>query len=291
MARKATKTTGQAAAAQGQTALYIRVSTAGQAEHGYSLDAQRERLDAYCTAMGWAVDAEHVYVDAGVSGKSTERAAYQSMMAAAQAGAVTRIVAVKLDRLSRNVRDFLALVDTLGAWGCGLALLAEQFDSGTPQGRFALTMFASLAELERHTITDRMLSGKRAKAGAGGWCGGPLPYGYQWQGELTVTPQPEQAATVRRVFDMFVLGWGLTEIARILDADGVPTAQGGTWDGNTVRYLLGNGAYAGLAQWDGTEAGSQTFDAIITPDVYELAQQRLAGLKRGRQPKRAAIIV
>jgi DNA invertase Pin-like site-specific DNA recombinase len=209
MARKATKqTTGQAGTTAGHTALYIRVSTAGQAEHGYSLDAQRERLDAYCTAMGWAVDAEHVYIDAGVSGKTTERAAYQSMMAAAQAGDITRIVAVKLDRLSRNVRDFLGLVDTLGAWGCGLALLAEQFDSGTPQGRFALTMFASLAELERHTITDRMLSGKRAKAVAGGWCGGPLPYGYQWQGELTIATEPEQAATVRRVFDMFVLAGG-----------------------------------------------------------------------------------
>ena len=291
MARKATKTTGQAGTTAGQTALYIRVSTAGQAEHGYSLDAQRERLAAYCLAMGWTVDAEHVYVDAGVSGKSTERAAYQAMLAAAQAGDITRIVAVKLDRLSRNVRDFLGLVDTLGAWGCGLALLAEQFDSGTPQGRFALTMFASLAELERHTITDRMLSGKRAKAVAGGWCGGPLPYGYQWQGELTIATEPEQAATVRRVYEMFVLGWGLTEIARILDADGVPTAQGGTWDGNTVRYLLGNGAYAGLAQWDGVESGSQTFDAIIEPAVYEIAQQRLAGLKRGRQPKRPAIIV
>lgn len=288
MARKA-KQTQASTEQQGATALYIRVSTAGQAEHGYSLDAQRERLDAYCTAMGWAVDAEHVYVDAGVSGKSTERAAYQAMLAAAEAGQVCRIVAVKLDRLSRNVRDFLGLVDTLSSWGCGLALLAEQFDSSTPSGRFALTMFASLAELERHTITDRMMSGKRSKAGAGGWCGGPLPYGYQWEGELRIAPQPEQAATVRRVYELFVAaGWGLTEIARILAADGVPTATGGAWDGNTVRYILGNGAYAGLAQYDGAETGSQEFTAIVEPEVYELAQQRLAGLKRGRQPKRAA---
>lgn len=286
MARKAIKTT-ETTETTGATAIYIRVSTAGQAEHGYSLDAQRERLLAYCQAMQWTVAPQNVYIDAGVSGSSTDRPAYQAMLLAAQAGNVQRIVAVKLDRLSRNVRDFLGLVDTLGSWGVGLALLTEQFDSSTPQGRFALTMFASLAELERHTIADRMASGKRAKATQGGWNGGPLPYGYQWQGELTVAVQQQQAAVVQQIFDLFLGGWGLTEIARHLEASGTPTAQGGAWDGNTVRYIVSNGAYAGLGQWDGTEAGSTTFTAIVTVDRYETAQQRLSTLKRGRQPKHA----
>ena len=284
MARKTTTKT-QATAETQATAVYIRVSTAGQAEHGYSLVAQQERLLAYCTAMGWEVAPQHVYIDGGVSGSSTAgRAAYSAMMAAAQAGDVKRIVAVKLDRLSRNVRDFLGLVDELGSLGCHLALIAEQFDSSSPQGRFALTMFASLAELERHTIAERMMSGKRTKAGQGGWNGSPLPFGYRWQGELSIVPSAA-APIVERIFAEFLGGATLLAIATGLDADAIPTAAGGRWDGNTIRYILGNGAYAGLAQYDGAETASQQFTAIISRETYEAAQARLATLRRGKPKK------
>ena len=284
MARKTT-TKIQATAETQATAIYIRVSTANQVEHGYGLAAQQERLTAYCTAMGWDVAPHHIYIDGGVSGSSTAgRHAYSAMMAAAQAGDVKRIVAVKLDRLSRNVKDFLGLVDELAGLGCHLALISEQFDSGTPQGRFALTMFASLAELERHTITDRMMSGKRTKAGRGGWNGSPLPFGYCWQGELSIVPS-SQAPIVERIFAEFLGGATLLAIATGLDADAIPTAAGGKWDGNTVRYILGNGAYSGLAQYDGNETDSQQFTAIISRETYESAQARLATLRRGKPKK------
>ena len=95
------------------TALYVRVSTERQADEGFSLDAQKERLQAFCVAHGWAVDDQFIYTDAGISGKTTDRAAFQSMMQAARDGAVGRIVAMKLDRLARNVKDFLGIVDDL----------------------------------------------------------------------------------------------------------------------------------------------------------------------------------
>src|SRR3954453_7307138 len=75
------------------TALYIRVSTQLQADEGFSLDDQQERLQAHCTAQGWTVCPDHIYVDAGVSGKSTDRPAFQAMLQAAQAGRIQRIVA------------------------------------------------------------------------------------------------------------------------------------------------------------------------------------------------------
>ena len=285
MARKTQNTKTQATETQA-TAVYIRVSTANQVEHGYGLAAQQDRLLAYCAAFGWDVAPHHIYVDGGYRGSSTDRPAYQQMLAAAQAGDIKRIVSCKLDRLSRNVRDFLGLVDELGSLGCHLALISEQFDSGTPQGRFALTMFASLAELERHTIAERMMAGKRTKAGQGGWNGSPLPYGYQWQGELSIVPS-SQAPIVERIFAEFLSGSTLLAIATGLEADAVPTAAGGRWDGNTVRYILGNGAYAGLAQYDGNETASQQFTAIISSETYEAAQGRLATLRRGK-PKKVA---
>ncbi len=108
----------------------------------------------------------HLHIDAGISGKATtERPAFQTMMAAAQAGQVQRIVAMKLDRLARNVKDFLGIVDELRAMKCDLVLVKKSFDTSTPQGKFALTMFAAMAELEASTITER-ISGQLEQAGA-----------------------------------------------------------------------------------------------------------------------------
>ena len=138
MARQSTTRSTQKQAKLGiradATALYTRVSTDRQADEGYSLDAQRERLLAYCTAQGWAADASHIYTDAGISGKSTDRPAYQRMLAAIEAGEVRRVVVTKLDRLSRNTKDFLGLLDYCDSRDCALVSIAESFDTGTAVG-------------------------------------------------------------------------------------------------------------------------------------------------------------
>ena len=171
MARKIQKSTPQTtgpAPLLPCTALYIRVSTDKQADEGYSLDAQESRLRSFCDAQGWEVCPGHVYVDAGLSGKSTERPAFQKMLQAAQDKRIVRVVAIKLDRMARNTREFLATVDQLDKFDCALVLLKESFDTSTPHGRFALTMFAAIAELESSQITERVMSGKREKAAQGG---------------------------------------------------------------------------------------------------------------------------
>ena len=141
------------------TALYVRVSTQQQVDEGYSLVEQEDRLRAFCAAQDWSVGP--VYADEGISGKTTDRPAYQAMLAAADAGDIGRILAIKLDRIARNTRDFLALVDQLGKADCDLVLLKESFDTGTPHGKFALTMLAAIAELEVSQIAERLQSGRR----------------------------------------------------------------------------------------------------------------------------------
>lgn len=280
--KRQTRVERQAAIDTGCTALYIRVSTDKQASEGYSLEAQLQRLTAYCAAHGWTVCPEHIYTDAGQTGTNTDRAALQAMLAAAEAGSIGRIVAIKLDRMARNVRDFLALVDDLTAWGCDLALIAENFDTGTPTGKFALTLFAAMAELEAATITDRVMTGKRQKAQEGGYNGSPAPLGYTLVGG-TFVPN-EDAATVEHIFEWFVNAAGLTAIAKRLTAMNAPTAKGGSWRPVTVRYILSNGIYAGIAQWDGSETPEQ-YPAIVDTATYEAAQRRLADLRPGRPTK------
>lgn len=262
------------------TALYVRVSTEKQAEEGYSLDAQAKRLGAYCQAQGWDVDsARHIYVDAGISGKTTDRAAFQQMMNAARNGEINRIVAMKLDRLARNVKDFLSIVEELKAVGCDLVLIKESFDTSTPQGKFALTMFAAMAEMEAATITERVMSGKAQKASDGGYNGAPCPLGYQYSnGAFTV--DSSAAYWVKEVFSRFVGGHGMKTIADDLNAAGAITARGGAWYASTVRTILQNGFYAGLTQWDGVEVEG-SHPAIISRGLYEQAYSRLQTIKRG----------
>ena len=284
MARKYTKRQSAEQLALGAkvdaTALYIRVSTERQADEGYSLDAQQERLQAYCQAHGWTVDASRIYIDAGVSGKSTQgRERFQAMIAAAKEGEINRIVAMKLDRIARNVKDFLSIVDELKAVGCDLVLIKESFDTSTPNGKFALTMFAAMAELEASTITERVMSGKAQKASEGGYNGSRCPLGYKYEnGAFTV--DSGASYWVREILNGFVSGQGLSRIADDLNAAGAITAKGGKWYAGTVRYVLQNGFYAGLSQWDGTETKGD-HPAIISSELYEQAHSRLQALRPG----------
>lgn len=266
------------------TALYIRVSTEKQADEGFSLDAQKSRLQAYCEAQQWYVCPGCIYVDAGISGTSTSgRESFNAMMQAAKAGEIKRVVAIKLDRIARNTKDFLAIVDQLQGYGCDLVLMKESFDTSTPQGKFALTMFAAIAELEASTITERVMSGKSEKAAQGGYNGAQCPLGYSYQdGKFEI--DQKAAVTVRDIFGSFINGQSMASIAAALNDGNVATVRGGKWYTATVKYILTNGFYCGLAQWGETEvAGSHP--AIISRRTYEDAHSRLMGLKPGKQAK------
>jgi len=264
------------------TALYLRVSTEKQANEGNSLDAQREKLTAYCGAMNWNVCPGHVYEDAGISGKSADnRPALQAMLQAAKDKKIQRIVVTKFDRLARNVKDLMDIMDTLNKVGCALVLLDINVDTGTPTGKLIAGIMGQLAEWERSLIGERVMSGKRHQAAQGEYNGSRCPLGYDYaQGAFTIN---EQAATVNRIFEMFLSGQSINAIAQAMNAAQTKTAMGGKWYASTVRTILGNGAYAGLSQWDGVEATQGAYPSIISKEVYEAAHKRLQALRPGKQ--------
>ena len=280
-----------------RTALYIRVSTVKQAEEGNGLAAQRSELDKYCALQGWSVAPEHVFVDAGISGKSDDRPAFQAMMAAAQAGQIQRIVATKLDRIARNLKNLLQTVDELKKYGCALVIKKEQFDTSTPQGMFVLQMLGAVSELERSMIGERVQSGRVENAKDGRYNGSRCPLGYQYKdGRFIPT---DRASLVERIFAQWNAGQSLNAITRSLNEDGTPTPSGkGAWTVAGIKHILANGAYCGLAQWndeetpsatvttgekneDGTDKLKPIFTPIIDRAIYDAAQERLKLLSRG----------
>jgi len=272
MARKNGPPPTQTTLPIGCTAAYIRVSLEKQAEEGYSLDAQLNRLKNYCAAMGWQLCEDFVYIDRGLSGKTTARPEYQRMMQAAATGKFQRVVAVALDRMARSTRDFLTIVDSLDKAAVAIVLLKQNFDTSTPQGRFALTMFAALAELEAEQISERTMSGRTEKARQGGFNGAPVPFGYAYDGKA-FTPNG-QAETVKKVFEDYLGGAAVNRIADGLNAAGIPTATKARWHASTVSYLLHNGFYAGLVQYDGQEVAGDHV-ALVAKADYEAVQAKL----------------
>lgn len=297
MARKTIKTVakqGELALQDSCTALYMRVSTVKQADEGFSLDSQRKELDAYCAALGWHVCPDHIYVDS-VSGKTDDRPKFQAMMQAAREGKIQRIVAVKLDRIARNLKNLLQTVDDLKQYGCALVIKKEQFDTSTVQGMFVLQMLGAVSELERGMIHERVSSGRTEKASQGGFNGAPEAFGYTYEaGKFEVSEG--EAATVRSIFTMFLGGKSLNAIAKHLNSIQAPTKKGGSWYPVTVSKILNNGLYAGVAQWDGVEVDkvikedeegemveTTPYPAIISKATYEAAHKRLQALRPGIQ--------
>ncbi len=288
MARRFTKRQPRTQSTLGATtdcsALYIRVSTEKQAEEGYSLADQDSRLRAYCVSQGWTVCDEYIYVDDGVSGKSTARPKYQQMIAAIEAGEVRRVVVTKLDRVSRNTKDFLSLLDYCDEHNVAIVSIAENFDTGTDIGRAVVTVLMAFAELERKQIASRVANGRRQKASEGGWNGGRVPYGYNYIDGSGFVVDEQAAAVVRRIFDEFTRTYThttLSEIADGLNIDNVPTQRGGKWHASTIRYVLSNGWYAGLVQFDGQEPVIGEQPVIVSKDVYDAVQRRLDALQPG----------
>jgi DNA invertase Pin-like site-specific DNA recombinase len=201
---------------------YVRVSTAEQADSGAGLAAQRATIADECHRRGWHLVG--IQEDAGASGKSMNgRPALAAALAALDRGDAGALVVAKLDRLSRSVVDAAGLLDRAQRHSWALVACDLGVDTTTPAGEAMANVMASFAQLERRLIGQRTRDALAAKRAAGVRLGRP-----------PMLPD----AVVARIVDERAGGTGWSAIARGLEADGVPTAQGGArWYPATVRYV------------------------------------------------------
>src|SRR5690606_30190782 len=109
--------------------------------------------------------------------------------------------------------------------------------------------YAFTAELERLKIRDRTVNGRLSRAAEGKWVASRVPYGYRRVGVGQIVPDPEAAAVVRLIFDLYDLNMGMRSIAIELNARGYRTHLGYLWAGKTVRYVLMNEAVCGVVNY------------------------------------------
>ena len=140
-----------------RAAIYARVST-----HDQNPDNQLEELRRFAAARGW--DAKE-YVDHGVSGAKERRPALDVLVADAKRRRFDAIVVWRLDRLGRNLKHLITLLDEMTALGIAFVSLAEGIDATTPAGKLQLHILGAIAEFERGRIQERVKAGlARARA-------------------------------------------------------------------------------------------------------------------------------
>jgi site-specific DNA recombinase len=213
-----------------RTIAYLRVSTDKQADRGVSLDAQRAKVAAY--AELYDLELCEVIVDAGESAKSLNRPGLQRALGMLKRGEADALLVVKLDRLTRSVRDLGQLVESYFAQGkAALLSVGEQIDTRSAAGRLVLNVLASVSQWEREAIGERTATAMQHKASQGEYTGGAAPFGFclAADGEhLEELPEEQHALAVVR--ELRAAGLSFRRLAAELTARGLVNRNGRPFD-------------------------------------------------------------
>lgn len=255
-----------------KVAIYVRVSTTNQAEEGYSIEEQIDKLESYCKIKDWTV--YKVYTDGGFSGSNTERPALERLIKDADRKKFDTVLVYKLDRLSRSQKDTLFLIeDVFIKNGIEFLSLQENFDTSTPFGKAMIGLLSVFAQLEREQIKERMQLGKLGRAKAGKsmmWA--KTSYGYDYHKETgTMTINLVQSLAIKFIFESYLSGRSITKLRDDLN-EKFPKEK--PWNYRAVRVILDNPVYCGYNQYLG-ELYKGNHEPIISKEDFDKTQEEL----------------
>jgi len=213
---------------------YVRVSTKEQAESGLGLEAQVNKIKAYCEL--YDLELVDMFIDDGYSGKTLDRPALQSLIKRLENGEAEGVVIAKLDRLTRSVADMGVLLERVFK-DKELFSVSENVSTRTPSGRLVLNVLISVAQWERETIVERTKDALRAKRERGEKTGGDVPFGYdEIDGKLI--PNEKEQRIIELIKRLRSKGYGLKRIARFLNENGFKTKKGRAFTHIQVKRIL-----------------------------------------------------
>ena len=225
--------------------IYIRVSTDEQAKEGFSIEAQRRILNAWAVVKG--ADDVVEYVDDGYSAKNLRRPAVQRLISACRNRELDVVLVWKLDRLTRDLRDLLMLMeDVFRKYGVEFVSSTESIDTSTPTGRLMLNVLGAFAQNERETNALRVKTVMMEISKGCKHLGGVPPYGYTVDADGYYQIIPEEAEVVRTIFRMKGAGESYGRIVSVLDASGIKSRSGNSFTKNTLYDMLRNEKYTGV---------------------------------------------
>lgn len=215
---------------------YTRVSTDKQANEGVSLAAQAEKIKAMALVQG--VSLAEIITDDGKSAETLMRPGMQKLLALIDSGQVQTVIISNLDRLTRSVEDFNALIKRFNKRGVKLVSVADLIDTGTANGRLNLNIRMSVSQWEREIIIERTRDSMRHQKAKGKRVG-TIPFGYRLgnDGETLLLDNSE-SRILSALFDLRSAGRSLREIAEELNRQGFRTRRGTEWKHQYIAALI-----------------------------------------------------
>jgi site-specific DNA recombinase len=204
---------------------YIRVSTSQQTEEGYSLEAQRRKIQAYCDLHD--LELMEIIEDAGLSGKSIAgRPGIQRILELVKTGKVDHVVILKLDRLARNVKEACEIADLLQRKSVALHSISEKLDTGSASGRLFYNILSAMSQWEREVIAERTKTALAVKRDNGERISRYAPFGFTFDTHGNLVIDDNEQATIARVQELNAQGYTVRGIVEYLDAHGYRNRAG-----------------------------------------------------------------
>lgn len=232
--------------------IYTRVSTEDQAKEGFSLAAQLDKLRSFCKARDWEIYGE--FIDDGYSGRNIKRPEYTKMIASLDK--TDGILVMKMDRIHRNSRNFMKMMEALKGQDKEFVSMTESLDTSTAMGRFVMDIVQRIAQLESEQLGERTFIGmkQKAKDTGSGFMGHGVPFGYKLESELLedgtvkthLEEHPENIEFAKKIYELAKEGLSIRKIGeQFKETFGL--SLGGAVD--RVKYVLHNPWYAGWEKW------------------------------------------
>jgi len=267
--------------AMNRYAAYVRVSSEEQVT-GYSIEAQKRAIESWITAQGGQL--VKLYVEEGVSGKTTDRPAFIQMRQDARQHKFDALVVHKFDRFARNRTDALAVKSLLRHdYGIKVFSVSEPSeDSDGPIGALIEGIMESVAEWYSRNLAAEVAKASKEKATQGFHNNKP-PFGYKRlekdfgykRLEKELVPDPEEVPGVMLAFEMYSAGqYGYADIARILNEHGYSSKSGRQFQKDTVREILRNPIYIGKVRYQETRYNSDGSRNFLAPVEWHEGRSR-----------------
>lgn len=236
--------------------IYCRKSSSDGLDRDYtSIDCQTDTCRMFIERHandGWRFTGK-VYADGGFSGGTTNRPDFQRMMDAVRTGEIDIIVIYKLDRISRNKRDFWNLAHELKQYGVIISTATQFVEMQTSGGRAATGVLMDFAEYEREIDSERINGQIRAARLAGRWASAATPYGYMKSQHAELLVNEKEAERVRFLFERYLVIKSARQVAIELQDRFGDKEEGSPWTTRHVYRILENIAYKGLVTYKGRE--------------------------------------
>ena len=262
--------------------VYIRVSTEDQAREGFSLGEQEEKLRELCKFK--ELEVYKVYKDAGISAKDMEhRPQFQEMLKDMKEGKINYIVAYKLDRITRSVRDLEELISVLEQYNCFLLCDRDDVNTSTANGRFFVRMLTVLSQLEIEIVSERTKFGLNG-AIKSGHIPGQRPFGYKSAEDKRMVIDNSTRPYVEKIFDMYLEGKSFQQIANYFKENNIYPKK--NWKDTTIQKIIDNKIYMGDYEQYKRIGKQENLEPIVYMNVVEPIISRAKWEECQRQKER-----